>query len=71
MFGDAGDKLERYGGEACRGSLPEQRRSCDVANPYGFSRETLDAMADSVAKRVIGPFDTNEEMWDSIFEDRE
>lgn len=43
----------------------------DIANPYGFSRDTLDAMADSAAGRVIGPFDTNEAMWRSIFEDGE
>lgn len=71
MFRDAGDKFERCNGDACHGPLPEQYRSCASANPHGFSRETLDAMADSAAGRVIGPFDTSEEMWDSIFKDEE
>lgn len=41
----------------------------DSANPYGFSEETLQAMADAEAGRVYGPFNTVEEMMASLNED--
>lgn len=43
----------------------------DPSNPNGFSRETLQAMDDAVNGRVEGPFKTNREMWDAIFDDEE
>lgn len=43
----------------------------DPSNPYGFNRDTLEAMDDAVNHRTFGPFKTNEEMWDSIFDGEE
>ena len=41
----------------------------DVSNPEGFNAETLQAMDDAINHRnLAGPFDTNEEMWASIFD---
>ena len=41
----------------------------DPANPNGFSSETLAAMEDAVGGRhLIGPFDTTEDMWRSVFD---
>ncbi|MBB5846724.1 DNA-damage-inducible protein J [Mobiluncus mulieris] len=41
----------------------------DPANPYGFSPETLQAMADAEVGRVYGPFDTVEAMMESLNQD--
>ena len=40
----------------------------DPANPNGFSKETIEAMAEANAGKVSGPYKTNEEMWASIFD---
>lgn len=42
----------------------------DPANPYGFNRETLQAMEDAAEGRnLIGPFASSADMWDSILSD--
>lgn len=41
----------------------------DPANPYGFSPETLAAMDDAIEGRVIGPFDSVDDMFASLDED--
>ena len=42
----------------------------DPANPYGFSRETLSAMDDAASGRNLsGPFETVDDMFDSLDED--
>ncbi|EHF02069.1 MULTISPECIES: type II toxin-antitoxin system RelB/DinJ family antitoxin [Olsenella] len=43
----------------------------DPSNPYGLPRTTLRAMEDAEQGRVTGPFESNEEMWASIFDDGE
>lgn len=43
----------------------------DPSNPNGFSKETLEAMDDTAAGRVSGPFKSNSEMWAAIFDEEE
>ncbi len=43
----------------------------DPSNPYGFSRETMEAMEDAANGRTIGPFNSNEEMWAALLDDGE
>lgn len=41
----------------------------DPSNPYGFNRETLQAMDDAVNHRTVGPFKTVDDMFAALDED--
>ena len=44
----------------------------DLSNPYGYNQETLAAMADAAQKtNLSGPFNSPEEMWESILAEPE